>query len=170
MSSYHKLLQKQASEFAKEQMQPYLAKISPFSNVFPIEIIKNAGKLGYGGVCGANHYGGRVSGKLGAALIFEALAEKDIGLSAYISIHNMLGIAIEEDGNEELKSSYLKRLFNMNYIGAYCLTEPNSGSDAISLVILYYLLKIIVIFNGKKKIRKPQLRLKMMSLLLMVRK
>lgn len=56
----------------------------------------------------------------------------------------MLGIAVEENDNGELKKNYLKKLFNMECIGAYCLTEPNSGSDALSIV--FFIVKLDIIY------------------------
>lgn len=102
--------------------------------------------MGYGGVCCTKNYGGKEAGKIGSSLIFAALAEADIGISAYISIHNMIGIVLEKHGTDEQKRTYLNKLISMQFIGSYCLTEPDSGSDAISLVFFLCFLRIFNIF------------------------
>lgn len=133
LSTFQQNIQNEAILFANNNIRPnsiYLDK----NFIYPKEIFNQAGKLSYGGVCGLKDYGGKESGKIGASIIFAELAEADIGLSAYISIHNMTGIVLEKYGTEELKKTYLKKLFSMESVSSYCLTEPNSGSDAISIV------------------------------------
>ena len=141
MNPVQKKLQSEAADFALNNIKPYNLEWDR-TETFPKDLMRLAGKLGYGGVCGSIKYGGRVSGKIGASLIFEAMAEWDACISAYISIHNMLGLIIETHGTEEQKNTYLSKLFSLEFIGSYCLTEPHSGSDAIAMVYYFKLLNI----------------------------
>jgi isobutyryl-CoA dehydrogenase len=78
-------------------------------------------------------YGGSNLGRLEASLIFEALSTGCVGSSAYISIHNMCSWMIDTYGNEEQKTKWLPKLATFDIFASYCLTEPGSGSDAMSL-------------------------------------
>lgn len=78
-------------------------------------------------------YGGSGLGRLEASLIFEGLATGCVGSSAYISIHNMCCWMIDTYGTEEQKIEWLPKLTTLEYNSSYCLTEPNSGSDALAL-------------------------------------
>jgi len=75
-------------------------------------------------------YGGCGLGRLEASLIFEALATGCVGSSAYISIHNMCAWMIDTHGSTELKEKYLRKMCAFELFSSYCLTEPDSGSDA----------------------------------------
>jgi len=71
------------------------------------------------------------------------MAESDVGVSAYLSINNILGEMLEKHGSQELKDRYLRKLYSLEKISCYCLSEPGTGSDAISLVskkIIIYIL------------------------------
>lgn len=74
--------------------------------------------------------GGCGLGRLEASLIFEALSTGCVGSSAYISIHNMVAWMIDKYGSDVLKEKYLGQLVSMETLSSYCLTEPDSGSDA----------------------------------------
>ena len=72
-------------------------------------------------------------GRLEASVIFEALSTGCVPTAAYLSIHNMCTWMIDEFGNEEQKKQFLPRLISMEDFSSYCLTEPDSGSDAQSM-------------------------------------
>ena len=133
MSPFNKDLQTEALTFASKQIKPFSAHWDK-SLIFPKETFGFAGKFGYGGVCGPENYGGRNAQRMGASVIFQAMAESDVGVSAYMSIHNMTGDLLNRFGSQALKDLYLRKLFSMEKIACYCLTEPNAGSDAMSLV------------------------------------
>ncbi|NMK65785.1 acyl-CoA dehydrogenase, partial [Staphylococcus capitis] len=71
--------------------------------------------------------------RLDASLIFEAMATGCSAVSAFISIHNMAAWMIDEFGDEEQRRRWLPSMCTMETIGAYCLTEPECGSDAAAL-------------------------------------
>lgn len=115
--------------FAKVELEPYAAEWDKTKH-FPIEKYKEAANLGFGGIYVSEEYGGCGLGRLEATLIFEALATGCVGSSAYISIHNMCAWMIDKHGSDELKKKYLEGLTSFELFSSYCLTEPDSGSDA----------------------------------------
>lgn len=100
---------------------------------FPLDVYQRAAEMGFAGIYVSEEYGGCGLGRLEASLIFEALATGCVGSSAYLSIHNMCSWMIDTYGNEEQKQQYLPGLTTMEQFSSYCLTEPNSGSDAASM-------------------------------------
>lgn len=65
--------------------------------------------------------------------MFEALSQGCVTTSAYLSIHNMCSWMIDTFGNEEQRAKWLPKMTTLEYFSSYCLTEPNSGSDAIAM-------------------------------------
>ena len=121
-----------AYKFAAESLEPKAAEWDK-NKVFPTDVIKESGDLGFGGIYVSEEYGGSGLGRLEASLIFEALSTGCVGSSAYISIHNMVAWMMDSYGNELQKEKYLHRLTSMDLLSSYCLTEPDSGSDAIAM-------------------------------------
>jgi hypothetical protein len=101
--------------------------------IFPIEALRKAAALGFGGIYVKEDVGGSALSRLDAALIFEELAQGCTSTAAYISIHNMAAWMIDGFGSEALRKKFLPKLCAMEHFASYCLTEPDSGSDAASL-------------------------------------
>ncbi len=90
---------------------------------------------GFAGLFVPQEHGGSASSRsrtLGA-LIFEGLARGDVPVTAYLTIHNMVGYAISRFGTQQQRDELLPGLVTAEWLAAYCLTEPGSGSDAGSL-------------------------------------
>jgi alkylation response protein AidB-like acyl-CoA dehydrogenase len=121
-----------AEEFADNELAPHAAKWDR-EHIFPIEALKQAARLGFAGIYVDANYGGSQLTRLDASFIFESLARACVSTTAYLTIHNMVAWIIDEYGNERLKKRYLPNLCTMETLGSYCLTEPQSGSDAASL-------------------------------------
>lgn len=115
--------------FAQEELEPKAAEWDK-TKEFPIDVYRKGADLGFGGIYVSEEYGGCGLGRLEASLIFEALSTGCAGSSAYISIHNMVAWMIDSYGNKEQKDKYLNKLTSMELLSSYCLTEPDSGSDA----------------------------------------
>jgi alkylation response protein AidB-like acyl-CoA dehydrogenase len=101
--------------------------------VFPVEALRKAAALGFGGIYVKDDVGGSALSRLDAALIFEELAQGCTSTAAYISIHNMAAWMIDAFGGSEQRKKFLPKLCSMEHFASYCLTEPGSGSDAASL-------------------------------------
>src|SRR5207302_8174615 len=100
---------------------------------FPVDVMREAAKLGIGGVYIRDDVGGSALTRFDSALIFEALAQGCPTVSAFISIHNMASWMIDAFGNDTQRQKWLPKLCTMELLASYCLTEPGSGSDAAAL-------------------------------------
>ncbi len=118
--------------FADNKMAPY-ANDWDLNKTLPVQVLKEAAKLGLAGIYIDEKLGGTGLSRLDAALIFEELSTACPSTSAFLSIHNMAAWMISKYGNKFHHEKVLKKLISMEYIASYCLTEPGAGSDAGSL-------------------------------------
>jgi alkylation response protein AidB-like acyl-CoA dehydrogenase len=132
LSSEQRAFQATARQFARDEIMPQ-ARDWDESEVFPVEALRKAATLGFGGIYVKEDVGGSALSRLDAALIFEELAQGCTSTAAYISIHNMAAWMIDGFGSEALRKKFLPKLCTMEHFASYCLTEPDSGSDAASL-------------------------------------
>jgi alkylation response protein AidB-like acyl-CoA dehydrogenase len=121
-----------ARTFARAEMMPN-ARDWDENETFPIETLRRAAALGFGGIYVRGDVGGTGLTRLDATIVFEELAQGCTSTAAYISIHNMAAWMIDTYGSEEVRARFLPKLCTMEHFASYCLTEPNSGSDAASL-------------------------------------
>jgi butyryl-CoA dehydrogenase len=131
-SEEHLAFREMASEFARNKLAPQAA-IWDEKTYFPIEIMREAAALGMAGIVSAEDIGGANLTRLDAAIIFEQLATGCVSTSAYLSIHNMVTSLIDRYADETLRKTWGPKLTSMEMFASYCLTEPESGSDAASL-------------------------------------
>ena len=119
-----------AKDFALQYIKPHVMEWDE-AQIFPVEIFKELGKLGLMGVFIPEEYGGAGLGYFEYSEIIQEIAKVcgSIGLS--VAAHNSLCCGhILAFGNEEQKKKYLPKLATAEHIGAWGLTEPNTGSDA----------------------------------------
>jgi len=121
-----------AQAFANKELAPNAAQWDGEA-IFPVDIIKKAGELGFCGIYSPIESGGLGLSRLDAHLIFEALSHGCTSTAAYITIHNMATWMITSFGNQQLIDQWGQDLTSGNKLASYCLTEPNAGSDAASL-------------------------------------
>jgi len=124
--------QSTARQFARDEMMPH-ARDWDEGEIFPVEALRKAAALGFGGIYVKEDVGGSALSRLDAALIFEELAQGCTSTAAYISIHNMAAWMIDAFGSVEARQKFLPKLCTMQHFASYCLTEPAAGSDAASL-------------------------------------
>jgi alkylation response protein AidB-like acyl-CoA dehydrogenase len=132
LSEEQRAFQSTARQFARDEMMPQ-ARAWDEEEIFPVESLRKAAALGFGGIYVEEDVGGSALGRLDAALIFEELAQGCTSTAAYISIHNMAAWMIDAFGSDELRRRVLPKLCSMAHFASYCLTEPGAGSDAASL-------------------------------------
>jgi alkylation response protein AidB-like acyl-CoA dehydrogenase len=132
LSAEQRAFQATAREFARERMMPR-AREWDEKEIFPVAALREAAALGFGGIYVKEDVGGSGLSRLDAALIFEELAQGCTSTAAYISIHNMAAWMIDAYGGEAQRKKFLPKLCTMDHFASYCLTEPDSGSDAASL-------------------------------------
>lgn len=124
--------QDSARAFARDEMMP-LAKDWDAEAIFPVDTLRRAAALGFGGIYVRDDVGGSALTRLDATLIFEELAQGCTSTAAFISIHNMAAWMIDTFGSDPLRQKVLPKLCTMEHFASYCLTEPGAGSDAASL-------------------------------------
>ncbi|HHF7345981.1 TPA: acyl-CoA dehydrogenase family protein [Legionella feeleii] len=132
LSEEHLAFRDMAAEFARNKLAPNAANWDEHG-FFPVETLREAASLGMAGIVSADDIGGSNLKRLDAALIFEQLATGCITTSAYLSIHNMVTSLVDRYADEPLRRAWGPRLTSMAALASYCLTEPESGSDAASL-------------------------------------
>ncbi|XP_070345991.1 isobutyryl-CoA dehydrogenase, mitochondrial isoform X1 [Equus asinus] len=133
LNEEQKEFQKVAFDFAAQEMAPNMAEWDQ-KELFPVDVMRKAAQLGFGGIYVQTDVGGSGLSRLDTAVIFEALATGCTSTTAYISIHNMCAWIIDTFGNEEQRHKFCPPLCTMEKFASYCLTEPGSGSDAASLL------------------------------------
>lgn len=119
-----------ARDFAQQHIRPHVMDWDE-SQEFPVPVFREMGKLGLMGVLVPEEYGGAGLGYLEYVAVIQEIAKVcgSIGLS--VAAHNSLCTGhILAFGNEDQKQQYLPKLASAEYIGAWALTEPNTGSDA----------------------------------------
>ncbi|WP_223158880.1 acyl-CoA dehydrogenase family protein [Microcella alkalica] len=119
-------------DFARHELEPHAIEWDRTKH-FPVDVIRGAGELGFGGIYVSEDVGGAGLTRADAALIFEELAKGDVTIAAYISIHNMVAWMIDTFGDGAQRERWVPRLASMEHLGSYCLTEPDAGSDAAAL-------------------------------------
>ncbi|XP_063799861.1 isobutyryl-CoA dehydrogenase, mitochondrial [Pseudophryne corroboree] len=133
LSEEQKEFQKVALDFASKEMAPHMA-LWDEKEIFPVETMRKAAELGFGGIYVHPEVGGSGLSRLDTSIIFEALSTGCVSTTAYISIHNMCVWMIDTFGNDEQRHRFCPPLCSMEKFASYCLTEPGSGSDAASLL------------------------------------
>ncbi|WP_207063581.1 acyl-CoA dehydrogenase family protein [Motiliproteus sp. SC1-56] len=121
-----------ARAFSEQELAPAAGEWD-LKQIFPKDVIKKAGELGFCGIYTPESAGGMGLSRLDAHVIFEQLAMGCTSTTAFITIHNMATWMIGEFGNSETIERWCPSLVMGEQLASYCLTEPNAGSDAASL-------------------------------------
>ncbi len=132
LSEEHLAVQKAARSFANEVLKPGVLERDE-KQLFPSEEIKQLGQLGFLGMMVSQKYGGGGMDAISYVLAMEEISKIDASSSVVMSVNNSLVCwGIETFGTEEQKQKYLVPLAKGEIIGAFCLSEPEAGSDATS--------------------------------------
>lgn len=130
LTEEQQMIQDAAREFAQSEIAPVAAKFDE-SGEFPADTIRQAGELGFMGVEVPEEYGGAGLDAISYVLVMMEIAAADAAHSTIVSVNNSLfGVPLLEFGTEEQKQAFLKPVASGAAIGAYALTEPQSGSDS----------------------------------------
>ncbi len=126
------MIQKAAREFAQNECKPGVIERDEHQK-FPAEQIKKLGELGFLGMMVDPKYGGGGMDAVSYVLAMEEISKVDASCSVVMSVNNSLVCwGLEHFGTEEQKQKYLVPLAKGEVIGAFCLSEPEAGSDATS--------------------------------------
>ena len=132
LSEEHKMIRDAARDFAQKELLPGVIERDE-NQAFPHEQIKKMGELGFMGMMVSPEYGGGGMDTVSYVLAMEEISKVDASASVVMSVNNSLVCwGLEKFGNEEQKQKYLKPLATGEIIGAFCLSEPEAGSDATS--------------------------------------
>jgi alkylation response protein AidB-like acyl-CoA dehydrogenase len=123
-------IQQMVRDFAESEIKPHLAEWDEAQH-FPVDTFKRAGELGMLGVTMPEEYGGAGLSYVDYVNVIEELGVIDSGFALSVAAHNSLGSGhIYLAGNDQQKKKWLPKLTSGEWIGAWGLTEPGSGSDA----------------------------------------
>ncbi len=132
LSEEHLMIQKAARDFAQNELKPGVIERDEHQK-FPTEQIKKMGELGFLGMMVDPKYGGGGMDAISYVLAMEEISKVDASCSVVMSVNNSLVCwGLEYFGTEEQKQKYLVPLAKGEQIGAFCLSEPEAGSDATS--------------------------------------
>ena len=121
-----------ARGFGQDAIAPNAAAWEEAGTI-PRNLWTEVAALGLGGIFVGESFGGAALPRLDGTLIFEALAMACPSVGSFLSIHNMCGGMIDRFGTPANKADWLPALCRMETVFSYCLTEPDSGSDAAAL-------------------------------------
>jgi len=129
----HRALQASLREFCEEPVKPH-ARAWDHQEKFPTDVVKALGELGALGILVSEEYGGAGMDSLAVAVAVEEIARYDGSLALTVASHNGLGTShIRVFGNDAQRRRYLPKLATGEWLGAWGLTEPGSGSDAAGM-------------------------------------
>jgi alkylation response protein AidB-like acyl-CoA dehydrogenase len=130
LSDEHKMIRDAARDFAQKEIVPVAAEFDE-SGEFPKETIKKMGEMGFMGVEIPEEYGGAGMDTLAYVIALEEICKADAAHGVIMSVNNSLYChGIMKFGTEEQKKKFVTPIASGKSIGAYSLTEPQSGSDA----------------------------------------
>jgi alkylation response protein AidB-like acyl-CoA dehydrogenase len=132
LTEEHLMIRDAARDFAQTELLPGVIERDN-AQTFPDELVRKMGELGFMGIMVDPKYGGSGMDAISYVLIMEELSKIDASASVMVSVNNSLVCyGIEAYGSEEQKQKYLTKLATGESIGAFCLSEPEAGSDATS--------------------------------------
>lgn len=132
LTEEHLMIRDAAREFAQTELLPGVIERDN-EQKFPQELVRKMGELGFMGIMVDPKYCGSGMDAISYVLIMEELSKIDASASVMVSVNNSLVCyGLEAFGSEEQKQKYLTKLATGEFLGAFCLSEPEAGSDATS--------------------------------------
>jgi len=132
LTEEHRAVKEAAREFAQKELKPGVIDRDTHMS-YPVDQVRKMAELGFLGMMVSPEYGGGGMDTLSYVLAMEEISKIDNSCSVIMSVNNSLVCwGLEEYGNEAQKQQYLPKLATGEWIGAFCLSEPEAGSDATS--------------------------------------
>lgn len=129
----YNLFRESVKEFAKREVSTIASKMDS-EDYFPIDVFRKMGKAGFLGTTIPEEYGGSGIGYESQAIIEEELGYYSPSLALSFGAHSNLCLDnIYRNGSEAIRRNYVPKLVTGEWLGSLCLTEPSSGSDALSM-------------------------------------
>lgn len=150
LDEQQQMIRKAAREFADKEIKPLASKLDQDA-VFPTEIIRKLGEMGFMGMLVPETYGGAGLDCVSYAIAIEEISRGDASVGVIMSVNNSLVCQpILDYGTEEQKKRYLPDLAQGKKLGAFSLTEPEAGSDAANVQTTAVLSGDHYVINGTK--------------------
>jgi len=133
LSEEHLAVKEAARDFAQHELLPGILERDE-KQLFPFDQVKMMGELGFLGMMVEPRYNGSGMDTISYVIALEEISKIDASTAVIISVNNSLVCwGLEEYGSEEIKNTYLKKLAPGKALGAFCLSEPEAGSDATAI-------------------------------------
>src|SRR5579872_5893026 len=133
LSSDQILMRDTVRQFMETEVRPIVREYER-AHKFPTEQVKKLGEMGYCGMLIPEEWGGAGMDTVSYAVMLEEVARVDASIAVILSVTNSVAsVPLLKHGNEAQKKKYLHRLGRGEIIGAFCLTEPQAGSDAAGI-------------------------------------
>lgn len=134
LTEEHKLIKKTARDFAQNELLPKVLERDE-NKIWPAEAVKKMGELGFMGIMASPEHSGGGMDVISYVLAMEEIAKVDAAASVIMSVNNSLVCSLlEKYGNSFQKKKYLSKLAKGELLGAFSLSEPQSGSDASNML------------------------------------
>ena len=147
----HHLIRAKVRQFAEAIIKPVIDDFDE-KEIFPIELVREMGKIGVLGMTAPVEFGGLGSDYLSYVIAIEEMARVDSSMAATLAAHNSLGVGpIVEFGTQEQKETFLPAFCTGEKLWAFGLTEENAGSDAQGVETTAQISGNEFIVNGSKK-------------------
>jgi butyryl-CoA dehydrogenase len=132
LTDEQRMLRETAREFARRELAPYAAEWDRTAQ-FPAEALAELGRLGFMGMLVPPDYGGAGADHVGYALALEEIAAGDGATSTILAVNSLCCAIVLQYGSEEQKQRFLVPMARGEMLAAFCLTEPQAGSDAAAI-------------------------------------
>jgi len=150
LTDEQKMVRETVRQFAEERLRP-TAHARDKEQRPAIDEVKAFAQMGFLGMTIPEEYGGAPLDDISEAIVIEELSRCDASVGVLVAVHcGLCSKTITIWGSEEIKAKYLPRLATGEWIGAYSLSEPNSGSDAAALTCKAEKKGDTYILNGRK--------------------
>ncbi len=128
----HRMIMDMAKDFVEKEIRPNIDQLEEKDHELTLSLLRKAGELGLLGTDIPEEYGGMGLDKVSTTVVTEALGVAGSFAVVYGADTGIGTLPIVYFGNEEQKQKYLPKLASGEWCGAYCLTEPGAGSDALN--------------------------------------
>jgi alkylation response protein AidB-like acyl-CoA dehydrogenase len=150
LTEEQEMVRQTARDFAEKELRPGVAERDD-KEIFPAEAIQKLGELGFMGMVVKEEWGGSGFDTVAYVTAMEELARVDASTEIICSVNNSLVCyTLQMHGNDYIKDNFLRKFADGTWLGAFCLTEPGSGSDAGAMTTTAYQDGDEWVINGSK--------------------